>query len=189
MTKVENTELPIEKANQEKTDLSPRVERRLVTRYVEPREIGLTPGPGSDSLLFYWHILFRHRMALLKFTLIGLLAAVVISFVQTPIYRVRTSLEVQSTNLPDMKNPDSGGTYSTPESYVETQVKLLQSESLIEHTIDKMKLHQQPPATAWAAFAARIQRLLAWARVGRLPEKEQMIRQVERNLTVRTSGN
>ena len=187
--KVDNTEFPIEKTNQEKTDLSTRVERRPVTKYIEAREVGSAPGPGSDSLLFYWHILFRHRMTLLKFTLVGLLAAVVISLVQTPIYRVRTSLEIQNTNLPDMKNSDSNGNYSSPESFVETQVKLLQSESLIEHTIDKMKLHQQAPATGWGAFAARVQGVLAWARLNRLPEKEQMIRQVERNLTVRTSGN
>ncbi len=49
-----------------------------------------------DSLLDYWHVLFRHRVTLLKFTLGGLLAAVLISLVQTPIYRVRTSLEIQS---------------------------------------------------------------------------------------------
>jgi polysaccharide biosynthesis transport protein len=187
---VEYPEFPIEKTKQSDTELSKPSERRtVVTKYVEARDSGAAIGAGSDSLLDYWHILFRQRVTLLKFTLVGLLAAVLISLVQTPIYRVRTSLEIQNTNFAEMKNTDSSGNYSTPESYVETQVKLLQSESLIEHVVDKMKLHQERPTTAWGAFAARVQKALAWAKITRLPEREQMIRQVERNLTVRTSGN
>ncbi len=186
---MEHPEFPIEKTRQAETELSKHEGRRpIVTKYLEPRETSM--GAGSDSLLDYWHILFRQRITLLKFTLVGVLAAVLISLVQTPIYRVRTSLEIQNTNFGEMKGQDSaGGGYTTPESYVETQVKLLQSESLIEHVIDKMKLHEERPTTAWGGFAARVQKLLAWAKITRLPEREQMIRQVERNLTVRTSGN
>lgn len=188
--KVEHSEFSIEKTKQDQAELNKREEaRHTPAKYLGTYEIGQAMAPGSDSLLDYWHILFRHRITLLKFTLVGLLAAVLISLVQTPIYRVRTSLEIQSANLPEMKGSDSTGSYPTPESYVETQVKLLQSESLIEHTIDKMKLHQEQPTSAWGAFASRVQRLLAWVKISRLPEKEQMIRQVERNLTVRTSGN
>jgi len=188
---VEHSEFPIEKTKQDQAELNKRDDPRYApTKYLGPLEMGSAMAPGSDSLLDYWHILFRHRVTLFKFTLVGLLAALLISLVQSPIYRVRTSLEIQGTSFQDMKGSDSNGTnYASPESYVETQVKLLQSESLIEHTIDKMKLREQAPTSAWGAFASRVQKVFSWAKLSRLPEKEQMIRQVERNLTVRTSGN
>jgi capsular exopolysaccharide synthesis family protein len=136
-----------------------------------------TATPGYDSLQDYWHIIFRYRRTLLTFAVAGLLGAIVISLLQTRIYRVRTSLEIQSPSFLETKSSnDSSGGYSNPESYMETQVKLLQSESLLEHVIDKLKLQEKP--TGW--------RLIPWrAR----PEKEELIRKIQRNLTVRTSGN
>lgn len=187
---MELPEFPIEKTNQGRTEINTRMEpRRLPSKYVESPDAGPASAPGYDSLLDYWHILFRHRLMLLGFALVGLLASVVISLVQTPIYRVRTSLEIQGSNFQEMKATDSSGNYTSPESYVETQVKLLQSESLIEHAIDKMKLHKERPTTAWGIFASDVHRLFAFTKSARLPEREQMIRQVERNLTVQTSGN
>lgn len=184
------SEFPIERSNQRQTELSPRREsRRVPCKYLESRGAGTGPGQEYDSLRDYWHILFRHRMTLLGFAVVGLLASIMISLVQTPIYRVRTSLEIQGTNFQEMKGIDSNGNYVSQESYVETQVKLLQSESLIEHVIDKMKLHKEQPTTAWGIFASRVHRLFAFSRTGRLSEREQMIRQVERNLTVQSSGS
>src|SRR5215510_14049214 len=188
---MEVPEFPIEKTEQAHTELTERAEPRPVVRkYVEPHEMGGS-AQSYDSLLDYWHILLRHRLTLLAFALVGLFAAILISLVQTPIYRVRTSLEIQSANFLEIKSPDSNssGNYASAESYVETQVKLLQSESLIEHVIDKMKLHKERPTTAWGYFASGVQRLFPFSRTTRLPEKEQLIRQIERNLTVQTSGN
>src|SRR5260370_15815700 len=59
---------------------------------------------------------------------------------------------------------------------METEVKLLQSESLLEHVIDKLKLQQQRP-TGWRALTSR------------LPEKDELIRKIQRDLTLRTSVN
>jgi capsular exopolysaccharide synthesis family protein len=186
-------EFPIEKPEQSTSDLSPRVEPlRPVRRYVEASPSGAASPQNYDSLLDYWHILVRHRMTLLTFVLSGIFAAILISFVQTPIYRVRTSLEIQGNNFLDIKGPDSqssAGSDAAVESYLETQVKLLQSESLIEHVIDTMKLHKDRPTTAWGTFAAALHRLMFFSSTARLPEREQLIRQVQRNLTVQSSGN
>src|SRR5260370_14025016 len=184
------SEFPLEKNDGRLTEFSPRADQRpAVYRYVESPSAEVSASPGYDSLLDYWHILFRHRKTLLNFALAGLLGAIVISLVQTPIYRVRTSLEIQGTNFLETKGPnDFNGSYASPESYVETQVKILQSESVIEHAIDKLKL-QELPATGWRAFASRVQRILAFSKATHLPEREKLIRDIERNLTVRTSGN
>ena len=184
-------DFPLEKRNGRLQELGTRGERRPVLyRYVESPTADVAAAPGYDSLLDYWHILLRHRMTVLRFAVAGLLGAIVVSLVQTPIYRVRTSLEIQGTNFPDMKGPnDSSGSYASPESYVETQVNILQSESVIEHVIDKLNLHKEPPATGWRALASRVRRFFVFSKATQLPEREELIRQVERNLTVRTSGN
>jgi len=95
----------------------------------------------------YWHLLRLHRVILLTSTIVGLFAAILISLLQTTTYRARTSLEIQGTNFSDFKGSNSNGSsdsYTTPEMYVETQVKLLQSESLLGHVIEKLNLWMQP---------------------------------------------
>jgi succinoglycan biosynthesis transport protein ExoP len=201
---MKDSEFPLEKTDGRLTEFSPHTARRPgVYRYVESPSAEVAASPGYDNLVDYWHILFRHRKTLLTFALVGLLGAIVISLTLTPIYRVRTSLEIQG-NLLETKGPnDSTAGYASPESYVETQVKLLQSESLLEHVIDKLKLQQQP-ATGWRAFASRVLHIFESSKsvqylrpdsnkivVGAspLPEREKLIRQIESNLTVRTSGN
>jgi len=187
---MKDSEFPLEKTNSRLPEFNSQTEpRHAVYRYLESPSAEVASSPGYDSLRDYWHILFRHRKTLLYCTLAGLLGATGISLLQTPTYRVRTSLEIQSTNMQDLKNPtDSAGSYTTPESYVETQVKLLQSESLLEDVVDKLKLHKERP-TGWRALTSAVQRMVASFIKSHPPEREELIRQIERNLTVRTSGN
>lgn len=184
------SDFPLERNDGRLAEFGPRAEQRpTVYRYVDSPSADAAASPGYDSLLDYWHILFRSRKTLLSFALAGLFGAIVISVIQTPIYRVRTSLEIQGTNFMESKSPtDSSGNYGTPESYMETQVKLLQSESLFEHVIDKLKLQQQP-ATGWRALTSRVRLIFEPSKTSNLREKDDLIRHIERNLTVRTSGN
>jgi len=174
---MKDPEFPLDKSNGRMTEFHSRADQRpAVYRHVESPSAEAASA-GYDSLLDYWHILFRHRKTLLACALAGLLAAIIISLLQTRIYRVRTSLEFQGASFLETKNSsDSSGSYSTPESYMETQVKLLQSESLLEHVIEKLKLQEQRP-TGWRALTSRA------------PDRDELIRKIQRNLTVRTSGN
>src|SRR5712671_3491741 len=184
-------EFPLERPDGRSTELDLWGNQRpTVYRHVKSASGEATATPGYDSLQDYWHILFRHRKTLLSFALAGLLGAIVISLVQTRIYRVRTSLEFQGTSFLETKgSTDSSGGYSNLESYGETQVKLLQSESLLEHVIDKLKMHTDQSTTRWGGFTSGVRRIFNWPRNSNVPEKEELIRQIERNLTVRTSGN
>ncbi|HEV2195120.1 MAG TPA: polysaccharide biosynthesis tyrosine autokinase [Candidatus Acidoferrum sp.] len=163
-------------------------QRPAVYRHARTSVGEVASQPGYDNLLDYWNILFRHRKTLLSFLVAGILGAIVISLIQTPIYRVRTSLEIESPNFAESRGAnDSSVSDSMTESYVETQVKLLQSESLLEAVVEKMKLHQQPIA-GWGAFKVRLRRIFK-PKSSYLSEQEELVRQIERNLTVRTSGN
>src|SRR5882672_10913059 len=184
------SEFPIQRRNPRSTDVDLWNEQRPVPYKHVEAPAPETGGPGSyDSLVDHWQILFRHRKTLLAFVVAGLVAAILISLIQTPIYRVRTSLEIQGTSFLDPKGTnDTGGNYASPESYVETQVKLLQSESLLEHVVDKLKLQNEQPKSGLRAFTSRIHRMIQFSDPSGLPEREKLIREIERNLTVRTSG-
>src|SRR5437660_2328528 len=188
---MKDSEFPLEKSDGRLTEFGPRAAQRpTVYRYMESPSMETAASPGYDNLLDYWNILFRHRKTLLSFALVGLLGAMVISLVQTRIYRVRTSLEIQGNSFLETKNStDSAGSYATPESYVETQVKLLQSESLLEHVIDKLKLQNEQPKSGLRAFTWRIHRMFQFSDPSGLPEREKVMHEIQRNLTVRTSGS
>jgi succinoglycan biosynthesis transport protein ExoP len=165
-------------------------QRPALYKHAESPSSEVGGSAGYDSLLEYWQILFRHRKTLLSFIGAGLVAAILISLIQTPIYRVRTSLEIQGTGFLETKGPnDTGGNYASPESYVETQVKLLQSESLLEHVIEKLKLQNEQTKTGWRAFTWRVHHMFQFSNASGLPEREKLMKEIERNLTVRTSGN
>ena len=188
---MKDSDFSLEKSEGRLSVVGSRMEQRpAVYRYADAPSAGAATSPGYDSLLDYWHILFRHRRTLLSFTLAGLLGAILISLIQTPIYRARTSFEIQSTSFLEPKDGnDSGGNAAPPESYLETQVKLLQSESLLEHVVDKLKLQDRQPTTGWQRFRARVRHIFQFSENSNLPQREKLVRQIEKNLTVRTSGN
>ena len=186
-----DSEFPLQKNNGRYAELETRGPQRLspYSRHEFPPYEG-GDWRGYDSLLEYWHILFRHRMTLLRFVSAGLIAAILISFVQTPIYRVRTSLQIQSSGFGEQKGPGEGGeSYTSAESYVETQAKLLQSESLLEHVVDKLKLQNNEPTSGWSGFVARVRNAFHFSKSSSLSEREKLIRDIQRNLTIRTTGN
>src|ERR1700674_1272215 len=183
------SEFPLDKTDRGSTELSLGAEQLpAVYRYVESPSAEASAGADYESCMDYGQILSRHKKTLLGFALVGLAAALVISLVQTPTYRVRTSLEIQdfNANFMDIKSvdpTDSNGSYASPESYVETQAKILQSESLIERVIDKLNLDQERPATGWRAFASRVPRMFEWSKTSQVARKEELIRRAQRNLT------
>jgi succinoglycan biosynthesis transport protein ExoP len=187
---MESSGLPLQKNNGTLTEIAKRAERlRLTDARAEARVMEAEAVPAHDDLLTYWGILVRQKLTLLCFAGAGLLTAILISSLQTPVYRARTSLEIQdfNDNFLDLKSVDptnSSGNYNAAESYVDTQMKILQSESLLERVINKLNMNQAPPATGLRALAAR----LGWATASRTLEKEELIRQAARSLTVSTSG-
>jgi uncharacterized protein involved in exopolysaccharide biosynthesis len=70
------------------------------------------PGPGL--LLEYWDIVRRHRGTLILIAFLGLLASILLTLPQTPVYQARASLEIQSINedflnMREMSSTASGG--------------------------------------------------------------------------------
>lgn len=115
------------------------------TTYTEGRGYAPQPPvtPDSNLLVSYFRILLRKRKAILLFALAGALVGVLLNLGTLPIYRARTSLDIQNLNsdFMDMKavsaTGDAAGTSN--EAYVQTQIKMLQSDTLLEDTIRSLE--------------------------------------------------
>ncbi len=188
---MESSDLPLQKNNGNLSGIAKRAERLgLSGLRAEARGLEAEAAHAYDGLANYRGILVRHKLTLLRFAGAGLLTALLISLLQTPFYRARTSLEIQDINdnfmdLKSVEPTDSSGDYNSAESYVETQIKILQSESLLERVIDKLNMQEAPPST----FGARVARMLRWSRASRSPRKEELVQLAEHNLTVSAPGH
>jgi polysaccharide biosynthesis transport protein len=140
----------------------------LVRRPLESNQIGFTrrswpivsdPIPedlavqdDEGVLLEYWQILRRRRRTIALSALGGLIGAVLLSLPQTPIYRARTSVEIQNLNgdylntklVNPVADDSTGATLLTD---VQTQIDVIQSEALVQRTIKKLKAEGEFPDT------------------------------------------
>jgi polysaccharide biosynthesis transport protein len=173
---------------------STRVSADLHPRYyvVSPDRTQTELGelPASQDLLEYWRIFRLHKLLILLGVLLGLLIALAFSMVQRPVYRARTSITIQDLNenfLNLKEDPTSFNQVGPTEAYFETQVQILQSESLLERVMDKpviaQVLAQQETESRW----------LDWRKYVGLPEtparrdRQQLIERTASQLTVRSS--
>lgn len=154
--------------------------------FVEPVGAAGTNDADASALVEYWHLILFRKWTVAIFALLGIFGAALLTFWRTPIYQSRTTVEIQGV-------PDSGirfgsgesGIAQSPESYVQTQAKILQSKSLRVAVDKKMREKAQQ-------FARPSSRTAAWAKAlgipmqrsettmaGGLPSTEVKVRVVE----------
>ncbi|MGH9680444.1 MAG: GumC family protein, partial [Candidatus Acidiferrales bacterium] len=145
--------------------------------------------PGPSLLLEYLKILRRRKGTLILIVFLGLLASLLLTLPQTPIYQARGSVEIQSLNdnFLNMRNVNptaDGGSSSAPEADLNTQAKILQSDSLLELVIAKLNLGKRLfPDEGTSRIAAWRQAL--GLRVGHQEaSREKILAAVTKNLKV-----
>jgi len=167
---------------------------RLPPPYTEVTFPQMIEDPDSSLLLEYWDILRRHKSTLVLIAFLGLLSSLLLTLPQTPLYQARTSLEIQSfnenfLNMRTVSPTANDGPSSSPELDLPTQVKILQSESLLEGVVAKLDLEKKMSRKKSSS------RLSAWRNALGLPEskpalsREEVLRLVARNLKIRTEPN
>lgn len=109
----------------------------VVPYYVQER----AGGSDSGAAIEYVRVVLRHKGKLCLFAFCGIVLGIAIGIPQTPEYRVRTALEVLSLNQDFMNMKQTSPVATNDESYEtseeETQVKLLQSDALLDRVINK----------------------------------------------------
>ena len=160
-----------------------------------PPYIEVPPALALDgqSPLPIGQILRRRKGALILTTLAGLLAGVLLTLPQTPMYRARTLIEIQNLNedflhMRDVSPTARDGASAPPESDLQTQIGVLQSESILGQVIADIHLDTLLPAQQ------KQSRLAAWRRALRLPDSKKewtqdaLFKQVSKNLEVNLEG-
>jgi succinoglycan biosynthesis transport protein ExoP len=143
----------------------------------------------SGGLLEYWRILRRHKSTWILFAFLGAVIGYLVTLPQTPIYQAHTSIEIQSLNDNFMnmrQNTEvSEGVGSDP-SEIPTEIKILQSETLLEAVSNQLKASGPVvPENSRAHF---------WRRLLHLPEPDasavfdREMRQLARSLKPRAAS-
>jgi len=155
-------------------------------------EVFEEPGPGL--LLEFWQILRRRKGTLILIIFLGLVTSLLLTIPQTPVYQARSSLEIQNLNDNFLNtrnvNPTAdGGQSDTLRSDLQTQAKILQSESLLDRVVAKLDLGKR----LLPDMGSR--RLSAWRKLCGLsgnvqtPTREMILNLVVQNLKISTDPN
>ena len=148
-----------------RTDPRPAYPERLYPERQYP-DASASGDPEQGGLLEYWRILRRRKGTLLIIAFVGALIGFLVTLPQTPIYQAHTSVEIVGLNekFLNMRQIDpvtqTGSTSET--SDIQTQIKILQSESLIERVLTKLKKPE--------GFSEPGGRISAWRKALNLPE-------------------
>jgi capsular exopolysaccharide synthesis family protein len=102
-------------------------------------------GESSDSergLLDYWRMIMRHKTVIVVASVVTALIGFAVSIPMLPVYRARTSLEILNLNEDFMNlkqtSPTASSDTSQDLSEAETQIRLIQSDSLLARVIQKL---------------------------------------------------
>ena len=158
----------------------PREDRRRFDHLLER--------PEASSVSAYGNLLWKKKRVVLSFMAIGLFLSVLFSILQKPVYRSRAVLEIQDLNEnflniegQDPTAASSGG--STSDSYIQTQINVLQSRALLVKVIQKMGLRPKPARPSLSSL---------WRKVphesGALADDSVFLDDVASHLTVRVMG-
>ncbi len=129
------------------------------------------PGPprkqeaAQESLVEeYLHTFGRHRLLIILFALAGAILALVFGLRTLPTYRTRTSLDIRSLNSDFMDThsvaPTSSGSSDEVATNLQTQIKLLESDTLRGQVIDTLLAQPHPAVLQRDDLLSRVGRAL-----------------------------
>jgi len=115
--------------------------------WVRPAEPPVTRYPINAEPSAMYRILRRNRYAILAVFGLCLLVALVISELQTPLYRAEALIEVQGLNENFMKASEyspNATTGRTADGFLSTQIRLLKSEAVATMVVQSTRLNENP---------------------------------------------
>jgi polysaccharide biosynthesis transport protein len=124
---------------------------------------------ASGTFLEYWRILRRRKGILIFASSLGAIIGFVVTLPQTPIYQAHSSLEIVALNQNFLNfkesNPLNESASSVDTTDIQTQIKILQSDALIDRVTAKLESSDSTPEP-------KVTRLAAWRKLLSLPDPE-----------------
>ncbi len=164
--------------------------RKVVYRLNEYHPYAAAPPEQSEHdvsrLWQYLRVIGQHKTMVGALALAGVVLGVFISFARTPTYQSRASLEMldpAGTLLQTKSLSAPTPSFASPDTYVQTNVNLLQSDVLIRRVVSKINLSQIRTAMSREGFGPLREMLKIAQDAPRTPE--QIGRRLQRKLSVR----
>jgi polysaccharide biosynthesis transport protein len=124
---------------------------RLRPELLEPYQIAeVDEGPDIRA---YWRIIQKRRWTILPILLITFASVLIVTIKEKPIYRANALLEIEkeNPNIPTVQ--ELFQLEDVSDNYLETQYKVLQSDTLARRVIEELHLDQvkefNPPKREW----------------------------------------
>ena len=158
-------------------------------QYIEAPYSEIVEEQGPGLLLEYWDMVRKNAHSLVLAAFFGLFAALLFTLPQTPVYRARASLEIQNLNenflnLRDVSPTTNEGGSSPPETDLQTQVQILQSESVLERVIARLNLTRQFAEEGGRGRITAWRKALGVSGTPAPPAREDLLGRIAKNLTV-----
>jgi len=112
--------------------------------YCPPRLPEMLPGNNRSQLVEYLLIARRHMLSIVVWAGVGIAAGALVSMLTAPAYRARTTLDIQEfneniLNVKSQGTTNSNGGEAPAQSYIQTEITILQSDSMVRRAVAKLK--------------------------------------------------
>src|SRR5215470_7933420 len=113
---------------------------------ISPRFASFDLSPREPHLYDYLLVLRKHQWLILSFMLAVVTIVAIATFRMQPVYTATARIEIdrENSNILPFQGPEAYDFYSDSESYIETQSKILTSETLALQTIRNSGLSSRP---------------------------------------------
>jgi succinoglycan biosynthesis transport protein ExoP len=163
-------------------------------KYFEDQYPEVSEESSGHRVHEYLQILWRRKGILLLIVLLGLLVSVIVTLPQTPIYQARGSIEIQNMNenflnTRNVNTTSDDNATSLPGSDLQTQAKILQSDSLLELVAAKLDLGKKLfPEEGGSRFSVW-RKTLGLGEERQAATREKILNMVAANLKIGTDAN
>ncbi len=124
------------------------IERLHAERLGPPRPpVVQVEAESADSYFYlraYWHILRKRRWTVFTVAFVLTTLVAIISFKMQPVYEATARLEIEAETSQIQSLSDLDRTTPTDRAFVETQVKVIQSDNLAWTIIQELRLAENP---------------------------------------------
>jgi capsular exopolysaccharide synthesis family protein len=171
-------------------------ERQVATRYpmrdVEPTDAYDVryKADETEGLLPYLRLMKRRKWVIAGFVVLGALTGVVISQLRTPIYEAHVSMEVQNFNQEflNVGKIDPTSVNYEADSYLQTQMKMIQSDGLLDRVVAQVPFRAAHADTPQAVRPSFLRSILQLPQSKPQTPREKAIGLALSTLRVRGSG-
>jgi succinoglycan biosynthesis transport protein ExoP len=184
------------------SDLNGHTETASSTAVLTP--VALEPSPyeapgilyageerSGGLLMDYLRTVGRYRWLIAACAVSGIIASFLMNFSALPVYRARTSLDIQSLNndFMNMKAvaPTDSAMDPASDEYVQTQIKLLQSQTLLDRTAQHVLAQPHPEFIDKMDLASQLERALYLSPYKRI-SYEALVDDTSKRITVKPLG-